>query len=61
MLSARYCLLTGRMFAGCACVCVFGCSVCAPLAFPFLLACLLGARVLVGLVFALLVARKELL
>ena len=52
-----FCLLIGRMFAGWACSCAFGCLEGAPLAFPYLYACLLAAHLPVVHVFALLVAR----
>ena len=55
--SLPFCLLIGRTFAGCACFCAFGWSVGAPLAFVCLYACLLVTRLLVGHVFAHLVAR----
>ena len=56
MVSVHFCLLIGHTFAGCACLCAFGCSVGAPLAFPYLFASFLAAHLPGVHVFALLVA-----
>ena len=46
-ISLPFCLLIGRTFADWACLCILGCSVSAPLAFPRLFTCLLTEHLLV--------------